>query len=68
MPYRCSVCDAYRPDHRPETCPLGDPAAQLPLLERQRDEAWRRVEAVWAEMEEVERALGAVRARAAGAR
>lgn len=68
MPYQCDVCGALRPDHRPETCPHGDPAAQLPVLVRRRDEAWRRLEAVWSEMEEAERALGAVRARTAGVR
>lgn len=61
MPYMCDVCGTLRPDHRAESCPRGDPAVQVPVLERQRDEAWRRVVAVWSELEAVEHALDARR-------
>lgn len=68
MPYVCDVCGQRRPQHRPETCPLGNPADQIPVLERLRDEAWARVTAAWDQYDAVDRDLEARRRAATNGR
>lgn len=63
MPLYCPHCHERMPSHYPETCPAGDPAEQVPVLERQRAQAWDRLRAALHAFEAAQRDLDAGLAR-----
>ena len=63
MPLYCPWCRERMPGHHPETCPAGDPAQQLPALEREREAAWQRLREALHAFEAAQRDLDAGQAR-----
>ena len=63
MPLYCRWCRERMPAHRPETCPAGDPAQQLPTLEREREDAWQRLREALHALEAAQRDLDVGQAR-----